>query len=261
MSYFWLKHWDFGHLGVAHSAGPNRWRMGCCRMSRWCRGAKRSVVAASHRQLQKAALSSATTARRSRPRRCWGSGASPRSTGAGGCPTRQRPTEHEQHQGIRVSRSPVAEANSDFHLALRDRAACDGGVRRTLPGWRNAQVARAMCPFDPVSAVSEWQLKLLNSRSLLVAGGYNMDNMAASPRQRKKAATCSELEVPRPRRGAAGVGVSTIKRWLADPQFRAMVSSSPDIRLGLPPKVGQSTDVPDSRGDMRSQMWVSSRES
>ena len=57
---------------------------------------------------------------------------------------------------------------------------------------------------------------------------------------------------------AAGVGVSTIKRWLADPQFRAMVSSSPDIRLGPPPKVGQSTDVPDSRGDMRSQMWVSS---
>ena len=57
---------------------------------------------------------------------------------------------------------------------------------------------------------------------------------------------------------AAGVGVSTIKRWLADPQFRAMVSSSPDIRLGPPPNVGQSRDVPDSRGDMRSQMWVSS---
>jgi hypothetical protein len=54
---------------------------------------------------------------------------------------------------------------------------------------------------------------------------------------------------------AAGVSVSTIKRWLKQPEFRAMVNASPDIRPGLPAiEAGDSQSV--VPGGVRSRMWV-----
>jgi hypothetical protein len=56
---------------------------------------------------------------------------------------------------------------------------------------------------------------------------------------------------------AAGVGsVSTIKRWRDEPEFRAMIVSSPDIRPGAPPKVGKRAGVLESQRDTRLRMWV-----
>jgi hypothetical protein len=59
---------------------------------------------------------------------------------------------------------------------------------------------------------------------------------------------------------AAGVGLSTLKRWLDQPAFRAMVSTSPDIRAGAPPRIGDPRRKPESRGDGRLRMWVAHRE-
>ncbi|HJR94083.1 MAG TPA: hypothetical protein VJ807_01520, partial [Gaiellaceae bacterium] len=60
--------------------------------------------------------------------------------------------------------------------------------------------------------------------------------MAASRRPRQKAADVLRAGGTQAQAAsAAGVkSVSTIKRWLDDPEFRAMVRSSPDIRAGAP---------------------------
>jgi hypothetical protein len=82
--------------------------------------------------------------------------------------------------------------------------------------------------------------------------------MAASPRQRQKAADVLRANGTYAQAASAAErkSVSTIKRWLDDPEFRAMVSSSPDIRPGAPPKVGGKSGVPESQRNVRSRMWV-----
>src|SRR5436190_23925545 len=81
--------------------------------------------------------------------------------------------------------------------------------------------------------------------------------MAASPRQRQRAAdvlrengTYAEAAV------AAGVNVSTIKRWRGHAGFRAMIIGSPDIRVGAPPPVGRPPGTLESQRDTRLRMWV-----
>jgi hypothetical protein len=56
---------------------------------------------------------------------------------------------------------------------------------------------------------------------------------------------------------AAGIGKSTVKRWLKDdPAFRAMVVSSPDIRPGPPARIGEERAVPESQCDLRCRIWL-----
>jgi hypothetical protein len=57
---------------------------------------------------------------------------------------------------------------------------------------------------------------------------------------------------------AAGVNVSTIKRWLDQPAFQAMVRGSPDIRAGAPPTVGPPGNAGAFEQDERLRMWVAS---
>jgi hypothetical protein len=98
-----------------------------------------------------------------------------------------------------------------------------------------------------------WWLK----RSVVSA---DSERMAASSGQRRKAAEIlrgggTQAEAAK----AAGVeSVSTIKRWLDQPAFQAMVRGTPDIRAGAPPRV-----VPPRKGgafvqDERLRMWVAS---
>ena len=80
--------------------------------------------------------------------------------------------------------------------------------------------------------------------------------MAASLRQRQKAAEVLRGGGTREQAAeAAPVNVSTIKRWLKDPEFRAMVNSSPDIRAGLPVFEARRARL-ESPGGVRSRMWV-----
>jgi len=58
---------------------------------------------------------------------------------------------------------------------------------------------------------------------------------------------------------AAVIGLSTLKSWLKDdPEFQAMVISSPDIRPGLPPRLGGERGAPASQRDLRYRIWVAS---
>jgi hypothetical protein len=80
--------------------------------------------------------------------------------------------------------------------------------------------------------------------------------MAATLRQRQKAAEVLREGGPHPRAAkAAAVSVSTIKRWLKEPAFRAMLSSSPDIRAGMPAVI-ESRPVQVAPGGVRCRMWV-----
>jgi hypothetical protein len=82
--------------------------------------------------------------------------------------------------------------------------------------------------------------------------------VSASLKQREAAAEAlraggTQVDAAR----AARVGVSTLKRWLKDdPSFRALIASSPDIRLGPPPRVAAERSVPESQRDVRCRMWV-----
>ena len=82
--------------------------------------------------------------------------------------------------------------------------------------------------------------------------------MSASLRQREVAAAVlrgdgTKVEAAQ----AAWIGLSTLKRWLKDdPSFRALIASSPDIRLGPPPRLAAERGVPESQRDVRSRMWV-----
>jgi hypothetical protein len=86
------------------------------------------------------------------------------------------------------------------------------------------------------------------------------ERMAASPGQRRKAAEViraggTQTEAAK----AAGVeSVSTIKRWLDQPAFQAMVRGSPDIRAGAPPRVGRPRKGGALAQDERLRMWVAS---
>jgi hypothetical protein len=57
-------------------------------------------------------------------------------------------------------------------------------------------------------------------------------------------------------KAAGDRSVSTIKRWLDEPEFRAMIASSPDVRSGAPPKLGKRRGVLASQRDTRLRMWV-----
>lgn len=83
--------------------------------------------------------------------------------------------------------------------------------------------------------------------------------MAASPRQRRAAAEIlraggTQTEAA----AAAGMNVSTIKRWLDQPAFQAIVRGSPDIRVGAPPTVGRPGNAGAFEQDERLRMWVAS---
>src|SRR5438552_997152 len=81
--------------------------------------------------------------------------------------------------------------------------------------------------------------------------------MAATLRQRQKGAEVLRANGTYEQAAkAAGVSVSTIKRWLKDPEFRAMVSASSDICAGAPPKVGATGGGQESQSHIRSRMWV-----
>jgi hypothetical protein len=86
------------------------------------------------------------------------------------------------------------------------------------------------------------------------------ERMAASPRQRRKAAEILRAGGTQPEAAtAAGVkSVSTIKRWLDQPAFQAMVRGSPDIRAGAPPTVGPPGNAGAFEQDERLRMWVAS---
>jgi terminase large subunit-like protein len=81
--------------------------------------------------------------------------------------------------------------------------------------------------------------------------------MAATLRQRQKAAEVLRGGGTHPRAAkAAGVNVSTIKRWLKEPAFRAMVTTSPDIRAGAPGRMNGRGGSREPQRDERSRMWV-----
>jgi hypothetical protein len=81
--------------------------------------------------------------------------------------------------------------------------------------------------------------------------------MAATPRQRQKAADV--LRAGGTQKEAARVAdvksVTTIKRWLEEPAFRAMISTSPEIRPGVPTGIGDGQGAPEPRPEMRARMW------
>lgn len=83
--------------------------------------------------------------------------------------------------------------------------------------------------------------------------------MAATPRQRRKAADVIRAGGTQPEAAtAAGVDVSTIKRWLAQPAFEAMVRGSPEIRAGAPPRVDRPRKEGAFEQDERLRMWIAS---
>jgi hypothetical protein len=85
--------------------------------------------------------------------------------------------------------------------------------------------------------------------------------MAASLRQRQKAAEILRAGGTQPKAAkAAGVSVSTIKRWEKEPEFQAMVRGSPGIRAGAPPTVDRSRKERASEQDKRARMWICSGE-
>jgi hypothetical protein len=55
---------------------------------------------------------------------------------------------------------------------------------------------------------------------------------------------------------AAGVDVSTLKRWLKEPSFKALIAGSPDIRAGRPQRLGEGRGVSESQRDLRCRLWV-----
>src|SRR5438034_330773 len=95
-----------------------------------------------------------------------------------------------------------------------------------------------------------WRLE----RSVVSA---DSERMAASPRRRRKAAEVIRDGGTQPEAAtAAGVNVSTIKRWLDQPAFQAMVRGSPDIRVGAPPRVDRPRNGGAFGRDERLRMWV-----
>jgi hypothetical protein len=85
------------------------------------------------------------------------------------------------------------------------------------------------------------------------------ERMAASPRQRRKAADVIRVGGTQPEAAtAAGVNVSTIKRWLEQPAFQAMVRGSPDIRAGTLPRVDRPRKGGASEQGERLRIWVAS---
>ena len=81
--------------------------------------------------------------------------------------------------------------------------------------------------------------------------------MTATFQQREAAAEVlraggTQVEAAR----AAGVDLSTLKRWLKEPSFQALIAGSPDIRAGRPQRLGEGRGVPESQRDLRCRLWV-----
>jgi hypothetical protein len=84
-----------------------------------------------------------------------------------------------------------------------------------------------------------------------------MSDMATTPLQRQIAAEALRSgSTQRDAADAARMSLSTVKRLLQLPEFRAMVLSSPDIRSVAPTKVGRKTIALHSQRDPQSRMWV-----
>jgi hypothetical protein len=81
--------------------------------------------------------------------------------------------------------------------------------------------------------------------------------MAATLKQRQIAADVLRASGTQQQAAdAARVGLSTLKRWLTQQEFRAMVSASPDIRVGAPASNNGRKKTPDPQRDLRSRMWI-----
>ena len=81
--------------------------------------------------------------------------------------------------------------------------------------------------------------------------------MAATSRQRRKAAEVLRAGgTQEEAAGAANVSVSTIKRWLKEPEFQAMVRGSPDIRPGAPPRLDRARKRRATESDEHLRMWI-----
>jgi hypothetical protein len=81
--------------------------------------------------------------------------------------------------------------------------------------------------------------------------------VAAGSGQRQKAADVlrgggTQVEAAR----AAGVSLSALKRWLKQSSFQALLAGSPEIRPGLPPRIGERAAAASQRA-FRCRMWVS----
>ena len=91
--------------------------------------------------------------------------------------------------------------------------------------------------------------------------GGTVGVMAASARQRQQAAELLRAGSTQEQAAqAAGVSVSSVKCWLAQPGFRAMIFSSPDIRVGAPAHVGKRHRRPEPQRDLRLRMWVAAED-
>jgi hypothetical protein len=82
--------------------------------------------------------------------------------------------------------------------------------------------------------------------------------VAASPGQREIAADAlraGHTQAEAARR-ADLKSVSTIKRWLKEPAFQALLTGSPDIRPGPPPRLAAEPAAPDLQLHARSRIWL-----
>src|SRR6266480_8155123 len=82
--------------------------------------------------------------------------------------------------------------------------------------------------------------------------------MAASPGQRQRAADVLRGGgKPGEAALAAGVGLTTLKCWRKQPSFQALLAGSPDIRPGLPARIGGGMGAPVLLRDLRCRIWLS----
>jgi hypothetical protein len=82
--------------------------------------------------------------------------------------------------------------------------------------------------------------------------------MTASSEQRQKAADVLRGGGTQPEAAdAAVVGLSAIKRWRKQPSFQALLMGSPDLRPGLPPRIGGEIVAPALLRDLRCRIWLS----
>jgi transposase-like protein len=82
--------------------------------------------------------------------------------------------------------------------------------------------------------------------------------VAASTRQRQIAADALRAGHTQAEacRRADLKSVSTLKRWRKDPAFQALLTGSPDIRSGSPPRLGAQRAAPESEGNPRARIWL-----
>ncbi len=83
--------------------------------------------------------------------------------------------------------------------------------------------------------------------------------MTASLRQRETAADALRAgQTLEKAAGAAGISLSTLKRWRQKQWFQALLDSSPEIRPGLPPRPSREQEPAASQRELHSRLWVAS---